>query len=238
MSLKNCNRENSSNPQLKSSIVHKPFATGTVNIFSPYRNKSNGQLSSSESLDKELNSEARSPSLEEAISDDCHWLDHLVNPWSIAAIAIILLANLVSGAVIWRNYLSSAGKVAKSESTLSSVDLTAAEFVPLNLSSLSMLDTVEDTAELKLTPIAPAEAPLDSSNLASDKYYYVLTEYIGDRSIALSRQKVKQVALVNLPQGTYVYLGAFTTKEQADRFVAQLQQEDFNAHVHPPKQAN
>ena len=231
MSSKNWNqKKSSSNPQLKSSIVHKPFATGTVNIFSPYRNKSDSQLSSERSLDSKPDSEARSPlSLEEANS--------LINPWSITAIAMILLVNLISGAVIWRNYRSSASEVVKSESTLSSVDLTAAEFVPLNLGSLSMLDTVEDIPEPKLTPITPAEAPLDGS-IASDKYYYVLTEYAGDRSIALSRQKVKQVALVNLPQGTYVYLGAFTTREQADSFVAQLQQENFTARVHPPKQLN
>ena len=224
-------KKSSTNPKLKSSIVHKPFSTGTVNFFHPHRQKSSGQLSTDEpSLDTELDLKATQSSLEEAVYSDRHWLNSWINPWSLSAIALIFLANLISGAVIWRNYRLSASEVTN-EAPLSSVDLTAKEFVSLNLGSLSMIDTVEDTiTEPKLKPIAPAQAPLD--NMASE-YYYVLTEYAGDRSLALSRQKVKQVALVNLPQGTFIYLGAFTTKEQADRFVAQLSQENFTAKVYP-----
>ena len=182
-------------------------------------------------LNTELDLKATQSTLEEPVYSDRHWLDSLINPWSITAIAIIFLANLVSGAVIWRNYRLSA-VVEESEPFSSSVDLTAAEFVPINLSTLSMLDTVEDTiTEPKLTPIAPSKAPLD--NLATSEYYYVLIEYAGDRSLALSRQKVKQIALVNLPQGMFIYLGAFTTKEQADRFVAQLSQENLTARLYP-----
>ena len=227
----NWTKKSSSNPKLKSSIVHKPFSTGTVNFFHPYRQKSNSQLSIDEPLNTELDLKATQSSLEEPVYSDRHWLDILINPWSLSAIAIIFLANLVSGAVIWRNYRLSA-VVEEPEPILSSVDLTAAEFVPINLSTLSMLDTVEDTiTEPKLTPIAPSEAPLD--NLATSEYYYVLTEYAGDRSLALSKQKVKQIALVNLPQGMFIYLGAFTKKEQADRFVAQLSQENFTARLYP-----
>ena len=231
----NWKQKSSSNPKLKSSIVHKPFSTGTVNFFHPYRQKSSSQLSTDEpSLDTELDLKAKSQSTsEEAVYSDRPWLNRLINPWSLGAIAMIFLANLVSGAVIWRNYRLSADRVKESESTLSSVDLTAEEFRPLNLGSLSMLETVEDTAtKPKLTPIAPAQAPLEN-NLTASEYYYVLTEYAGDRSLALSRQKVKQVALVNLPQGIFIYLGAFTTKEQADRFVVQLLQENFTARVYP-----
>lgn len=227
----NWTKKSSSNPKLKSSIVHKPFSTGTVNFFHPYRQKSNSQLSIDEPLNTELDLKATQSTLEEPVYSDRHWLDSLINPWSLSAIAIIFLANLVSGAVIWRNYRFSA-VVEEPEPILSSVDLTAAEFIPLNLSTLSMLDTVEDTiTEPKLTPIAPSKAPLD--NLATSEYYYVLTEYAGDRSLALSRQKVKQIALVNLPQGMFIYLGAFTTKEQADRFVAQLSQENLTARLYP-----
>ena len=32
-------KSSKANPNLKSSIVHKPFATGTINIFNPYRKK-------------------------------------------------------------------------------------------------------------------------------------------------------------------------------------------------------
>lgn len=226
----NWTKKSSSNPKLKSSIVHKPFSTGTVNFFHPYRQKSNSQLSIDEPLNTELDSKATQSTLEEPEKSDRHWLDSLINPWSLSAIAIILLANLISGAVIWRNYRLSA-VVEEPKAFSSSVDLTAAEFVPINLSTLSMLDTVEDTiSEPKLTPIAPSKAPLD---IATSEYYYVLTEYAGDRSLALSKQKVKQIALVNLPQGMFIYLGAFTTKEQADRFVAQLSQENFTARLYP-----
>lgn len=228
-------QKSSSNPKLKSSIVHKPFSTGTVNFFHPYRHKPSKKSSTDEtSLDTQLDFEAKTQStLEEAVKSDRYWLNSLINPWSLGAIAIIFLTNLVSGAVIWRNYRSSVDRVEESEPVLSSVDLTAAEFVPLNLGTLSMLETVKDSAtEEKLIPIIPAQAPLDN-NLAALEYYYVLTEYAGDRSLALSRQKVKQVALVNLPQGIFIYLGAFTTKQQADLFVAQLSQENFTARVYP-----
>ena len=223
-------KKSSSNPKLKSSIVHKPFSTGTVNFFHPYR-QNNSKLSKDEPLTESDLETTPSPK-DEPVYSDRHWVDSLINPWSITAIAIIFLANLVSGAVIWRNYRLSAKVVEESEPILSSVDLTIAEFVPLNLSTLSMLDTVEDTVtEPKLTPIAPAQAPLD--NLAASEYYYVLTEYAGDRSLAVSRQKVKQVALVNLPQGIFIYLGAFNTKEQAEQFIAQLKQENFTARLYP-----
>ena len=226
-------KKSSSNPKLKFSIVHKPFSTGTVNFFNPHRHKSSSQLSTDESLDTKLNSKATQTTSPEAANTDCYWLDSLINPWSLSAIAIIFLANLISGAVIWRNYRLIAKVVKESEPILSSVDLTFSEFVPLNLGTLSMLDTVEDTTtEPKLTPIAPAQAPLDN-HLAASKYYYVLTEYSGDRSLALSRQKVKQVALVNLPQGMFIYLGAFETKEQAEQFVDRLSQENFTARVYP-----
>ncbi len=223
-------KKSSSNPKLKSTIVHKPFSTGTVNFFHPHRHKSNSQLSTDEPLDNELDLKAKSQSTSEETAN-ARSLDSLINFWSLSAIAIIFLANLISGAVIWRNYRLSA-VVEEPEPILSSVDLTAAEFIPLNLSTLSMLDTVEDTVtEPKLTPIAPSKAPLD--NLADSEYYYVLTEYAGDRSLALSKQKVKQIALVNLPQGMFIYLGAFTKKEQADRFVVQLSQENLTAKVYP-----
>ena len=223
-------KKSSSNPKLKSTIVHKPFSTGTVNFFHPHRHKSNSQLSTDEPLDTELDLKAKSQSTSEETAN-ARSLDSLINFWSLSAIAIIFLANLISGAVIWRNYRLSA-VVEEPEAILSSVDLTAAEFIPLNLSTLSMLDTVEDTVtEPKLTPIAPSQAPLD--NLADSEYYYVLTEYAGDRSLALSKQKVKQIALVNLPQGMFIYLGAFTKKEQADRFVVQLSQENLTAKVYP-----
>ena len=239
MSLKNWHEKEktSSNPKLKSSIVHKPFATGTVNIFNPYRNKSSDRGSMPQnSIDSELQTSPHlsSPSLEESIYNN--WLNSLINSWTIVAIAIVLLTNLISGAAIWRDR-QRLYRVQESESSSipSSVDLSSAEFVPLELDTLSRIKLIEDSPKVSLTPITPARAPLD--NLATStidpQYHYVLTEYTGERSLSESRQKVKQVALVNLPQGIFIYLGAFTAKEQADEFVAQLVQEGFAAYVYP-----
>lgn len=227
-------KESPSNPNLKSSIVHKPFATGTVNIFNPYRNKySDRSPTSPTSSNAKLNLETASAEPQaEAVYDDRY--DSLINSWTIMAIAIVLLANLLSGAAIWRNHVR-ANSVRKSEPSPNSVDLSAAEFVPLNLGTLSMLKTVEDSPEVLLTPITPAQAPLNniSTSAVDSEYYYVLTEYTGDHSISRSRQKVEQVALVNLPQGTFIYLGAFTAREQADKFVVRLLKEGFAARVYP-----
>ncbi|MEM7756729.1 MAG: hypothetical protein AAF298_01160, partial [Cyanobacteria bacterium P01_A01_bin.40] len=118
-------------------------------------------------------------------------------------------------------------------------NLDSAEFVPLNLSTLSILDTSEDTVSGKATilePISPALAPINNTMALSainSPYYYVLSEYTGDHSLALARQKVKQVSLVNFPQGVFIYLGAFTEREQAEKFVLQLKQENFTAQIYP-----
>ncbi len=257
MSLKNSSdspKKSKTNSNVKSSIVHKPFATGTINIFNPYRsksnksnkpNQSNSQLSEPklflnaqlENID-ELESEIEPTEFED---QEQNWLDNLLNPWSISAIAVIFLANLISGAVIWRNYrLTSKTKVVEPVTTLGSANLATEEFVPLNLSTLSRLDTAKDIVAAEespvIEPISPALAPINNTvalSLVNSPYYYILTEYTGDRSLALARQKVKQVSLVNLTQGVFIYLGAFTDSEQAEEFISQLKQENFAAQIYP-----
>lgn len=217
------------NPHLKSSIVHKPFATGTVNIFNPHRQKSQERAIAS-NFDAEL-----AATSESTPAESNNWYDVLLNPWSICAIAVILSANLISGAVIWRSYHSTAKTEVQPELALGSADLTADEFVPLNLSTLSILKTTEDVAEaLAITPIAPALAPLNTTESAlNPEYYYVLSQYSGDRSLAIARQKVPQVSLVNFPEGVFIYLGAFREREQADEFISQLAAENFTAQIYP-----
>ena len=244
MSPKNSHNssEVKTNPNLKSSIIHQPFDTGTVNIFNPHRNKSKDRSNTPKLfLDVSLE-ELEEPKIDRALRSievedrDCG-LNKLLNPWSVSAIAIVFFANLISAAVIWRNYRSNAKtETVESVSTLGSANLATEEFVPLNLSTLSILDTVEDLVEEpEITPIAPALAPLNSAAISTldPEYYYVLTEYTGDRSLSLARQKVKQVSLVNFPEGVFIYLGAFKDKAQADKFVTQLEQENFNAQIYP-----
>ena len=259
MSLKNSSdlpKKSKTNSNVKSSIVHKPFATGTINIFNPYRRKSNkshqshqshqsnNQLSTPklflnaqlENLD-ELESEIEPTEFEDRQQN---WLDNLLNPWSISAITMIFLANLISGAVIWRNYrLANKTKAIEPVTTLGSANLATEEFVPLNLSTLSRLDTAEDIVAEEspvIEPISPALAPINHAvalSSVNSPYYYILTEYTGDRSLALARQKVKQVSLVNLTQGVFIYLGAFKELEQAEEFVSQLKQENFAPQIYP-----
>lgn len=256
-------QESKSNSQLKSSIVHKPFATGTINIFNPYRTKGKGnkadgqlatptlyldaQLEKSDQLapfsqadseaDIGLNSYEPTYDPTEAKDHQSHWLDWLFSPWSVSAIAVIFLANLISGAVIWRNYRSVANtKSVQPVTTLGSANIASEEFMPLNLGTLSRLKTAADGSESSVNaPIPPALAPINlAQSTVEPEHYYVLTEYTGDSSLALARQKVKQVSLVNFPQGVFIYLGAYQDREQAEEFVAHLQQENFVAHIYPP----
>ncbi|MBE9048184.1 hypothetical protein IQ255_27985, partial [Pleurocapsales cyanobacterium LEGE 10410] len=222
---------------------------GTINIFKPHRTKSeqaeeelsapklflNAQLEEIEKPAAKLPSEPELPEIEYR---EKNWLDSLFSPWGYVAIAMLLLANLVSGTVIWRNFRTASQTTPVDLLAVGKADLASDEFMPLNLSTLSMIETTEDIieeSELIATPISPALAPLNNLALSSanSEYYYILTEYTGDRSLSLARQKVGQVSLVNFPQGVFIYLGAFTNKEQADEFIFQLKQENLAAHIYP-----
>ena len=240
-------QESKTNANLKSSIVHKPFSTGTINIFNPHRqkdSKSAGQLAAPKLyLNAELENSSSlatnstaNPKPAEVEYHESSWLDRLLNPWTISAIAVIFLANLISGAVIWRNHqTASKPKPVKPAPTLGSANLATEEFMPLNLSTLSRLKTAEDLEEPTIIkPISPALAPINLAQSTIDpEYYYVLTEYSGDESLALARQKVEQVSLVNFPQGVFIYLGAYKERNQADQFITQLNAENFAARVYP-----
>ena len=243
------------NPDLKSSIVHKPFATGTINIFNPHRNKNSNKNKNSSQLSAPklfLNAELEKTSdelitqfepnleLDETEYRDRNWLDNLLSPWGISAIAILFLVNLVSAGFIWRNshITANSDPAEVPVSTVGNANFAAKEFVPLNLSTLGTIkspqEEVADSIE-DLTPIAPALAPIDNiANLSSDntQYHYVLTEYTGEQSLASAQKQVKQVSLVNFPQGVFIYLGAFKDRPDAEQFVSQLKQ-DISAHVYP-----
>ncbi|PSB10387.1 hypothetical protein C7B62_09665 [Pleurocapsa sp. CCALA 161] len=234
-------QESKSNSQLKSSIVHKPFATGTINIFNPYRTKGSptkDQLAGPKLyLDAQLESERLATYESAQVKyQPSHWLDRLLNPWSISAIAIVVLANLISGAVIWRNsHLRAGVKSVEAVATLGSANIASEEFMPLNLSTLSRLKMPESEIEPVVAPISPALAPINLTlSTIAERYYYILTEYNGDSSLTLAKQKVEQISLVNLPQGVYIYLGAYKDLAQAEQFITHLKQENFVAHIYPP----
>lgn len=235
------------NANLKNTLVHKPFATGTINFFKPHRDKSNRSDEESSAPKLFLNAQledlekpkTKPPSKSESAKSEyrARWSDSLFTPWGYVAIAMLLLTNLVSGTMIWHKTRTGSQSIPVVSNT-GKVDLASDEFVPLNLSTLSAIETTEDIieeSEIIATPISPALAPLNNLALSStnSEYYYILTEYTGDRSLSLARQKVGQVSLVNFPQGVFIYLGAFTNKEQADQFVFQLKQENFTAQIYP-----
>ncbi|MEL6580381.1 MAG: hypothetical protein AAFQ14_11560 [Cyanobacteria bacterium J06621_12] len=255
MSLKHqddLTQESPTNSHLKSSIVHKPFATGTINIFNPHRTKKNNSNSQLAAPKLFLNAELEKTELEKSeqitsLTDldaepaeieyhESSWLERLLNPWSVSAIAIIFLANLISGAVIWRNYrLAASIKLEQPIPTLGSANIATEEFMPLNLSTLSRLKTAENAEEATIIePISPALAPINlSQSTINPQYHYILTEYRGDSSLALVRQKVEHVSLVNLPQGVFVYLGAYKDRDEAERYIAHLEQANLAAQIYP-----
>lgn len=244
----------SANPNAKSSIVHKPFATGTINIFNPHRSKagtkpSPPKLFLNAELEQDLEKQKAElallesePTSDEIEYQDKSWIDNLLSPWGISAIAILFAINLISAGFIWRN---ARNKVVSSEekapvTKIGNNNFSEQEFIPLNLSTLGTIETLNeaeiDTISDVVTPIPPALAPLDNiAGLSSynTSHHYVLSTYRGEESLSLAQEKVEQVSLVNFPQGIFIYMGAFKNREDAEKFVDQLIQEDFSAHVYP-----
>ena len=253
------------NPNLKSSIVHKPFATGTINIFNPYRrkgkNKENENSSETKSnklsppklfLNAELEQDFEKRKAELELTElelepdeieyrDRNWIDSLFSPWGISAIAMLLSVNLISAGFLWRD---TRNRVAREENkapipTVGNRDFGDREFMPLNLSTLGAIDIIDDEeteSTPELIPIAPALAPIDniaSLSVFNSSYHYVLTEYTGETSLAAAQKQVKQVSLVNFPQGVFIYLGAFKDRKDAEQYVSQLKNNDLSAHVYP-----
>lgn len=248
------NQKTTANPNAKSSIVHKPFATGTVNIFNPHRSKTGGKPNPpklflnaelEQDLDKRkaelaLSSEVN-PIEEEIEYQDKSWIDNLLNPWGVSAIAILLAINLVSAGFIWRNARNRvpANQEKSPVSKIGNNNFSNQEFIPLNLGTLGTIKSIKEEERDStpgVSPIPPALAPLDNiSNLSSynTPHHYVLSTYTGEESLSLAQRKVEQVSLVNFPQGIFIYMGAFKNREDAEKFVSQLEQEDFPAHVYP-----
>lgn len=241
----NSSKKPATNKQVSSSIVHKPFDTGTINIFNPPRSNPNGESLSSKlvlnaALEKpappaELNAQLDSTTVEK------RWLDQILTPWGISAIALLLLANVISGVMIWRNpqRLVSTAELNNNSSnkTLAVVggsNLAQQEFVSLNLNNLSTISS-ENSINSTQTLIKPEIAASSSIPLAqiNPKYYYIVSEYTGDRSLKSARKQVKSVSLVNFPQGVFVYLGAFTEENAANDFVTKLKQTGVEAFIYP-----
>ena len=230
-------------PEKKSSLVHQPFPEHEINLFNPPRKNPNGYLSPARLYLDSILEEELTPIITNSSAGKSKVQKILQSPWTISSLAILLTANLVSGAfvLLHRQDAIQAAKAKSSEKVLTGPNLAAKEFIELNLSTLSTISSQKPTIkkpEVKKsitethTGYIPTYAahPLLSS---SKNYYYILTDYAGDRSLELAKAQVKQVSLVNLPQGIFIYLGAFEQKSQAEKFVTSLREEGMYAYVYP-----
>jgi hypothetical protein len=229
-----------------SSLVHLPFPTHEINFFNPPKSNPNGNLNGKLTLSVLLAEEQ--PELETLNNHKGH--HNLLSPWAISSILIVLLANVISGTIIFfQNQQKIAVNVSDNSSSqdFSSIggpNLAAAEFINLDLNTLSTISDpalIANKSSQKSDSVSNPLLSLKEDNQQTPKslgqletnYYYVFTEYSGDRSLALAKQKVNNVSLINFPQGVFIYLGAFPQKTHAQQFVAQLNKEGINAYVYP-----
>lgn len=236
------------NQKVATSIVHQPFETGTINIFNPFRSKSKSsgepvasKLVVNAVLEDSLTSQAFTAQLEPNTTET-KWLNKLLTPWSLSAIALLLLGNIISGITIWQNpeklittaEIDAAASQPESLSAVGSSNLAQQEFVTLDLDRLSTLSTPKtvNSTPTVLKPEIAASSPLPLAQLSS-RYYYIVTDYTGDHSLKSIRQVVESVSLVNFSPGVFVYLGAFTEENAARDFVAQLEQSGIDAFIYP-----
>ena len=232
-------QQSNSLSEKKSSLVHQPFPDHEINLFNPPKKNPNGYLSPAKLYLKDILEEE----LTSSSTDKIKGQNVLQNPWVISSLVIVLIANLVSGAFIFlhRQDAIEAAKAESSERLSTEPNLAAKEFIELNLSTLSTISSPEPANKESKSAKSITEAhagyiptyaahPLLSK---SKDYYYILTEYAGDRSLELAKTQVKQVSLVNFPQGIFIYMGAFEQKSQAEKFVASLKEEGMYAYVYP-----
>lgn len=267
----------SSEQKKPSTIVHKPFLTGQINIFNPPKANPNGRLASAKLLTKDRKKQPNNFLLEQVNKQT----ENYHNPWhsnnasseanhfpprkttfiAIAqrlplGLAIILVANILSAIVILNQRqkatISQEALIKQpTSSQVGNIDLSAKEFIDLQASSLSSIphnstnqdssfntndDATESILPLAIPPLNITQSPNNFTGAPfPTPYYYILSEYTGDRSLALAKEKVPNVSLVTLPEGVFIYMGAFGHKKLAQQFLEQLKQEGFYAYIYPPE---
>jgi hypothetical protein len=248
-------QSNNQNKQKTSGLVHQPFPDHEINIFNPPKNNPNGYISKSNSAferkkTSQLLFETETPQLSSPIPRN--WLDRKLNAWVISSVLMLLLTNIVAGIVIYIYQINTKIKFDQSHNfqPLNSPNLAAEEFIDLETTSLSNIalpqdkksnkaETNKSDVEPKIVPplaIPPTSIPNYPMGMASSinpNYYYILTEYTGEESLTLVQQKVANVSLVNFPQGVFIYLGAFSEKSQAEKYVARMKKQGIYAYIYP-----
>ena len=254
----------SSEQKKQSTIVHKPFRTGQINIFNPPKANPNGRLASAKLLTKDRKKQPNNFLLEQINKQTENYLNlwdsdnassessnFSLTKTSFIAIAIIIVANILSAIVLLnqksKTQISHEATIEQPNSSqVGNIDLSSKEFIDLKTSSLSSIrrapsseDSSPKTTEtepilpLAIPPVNLAQSPHHTGTQFFTQYYYILSEYTGDRSLALAKAKVPNVSLITLPEGVFIYMGAFGHKELAQQFLEQLKQEGFYAYIYP-----
>ena len=256
----------SSEQKKQSTIVHKPFLTGQVNIFNPPKANPNGRLASAKLLTKDTKKRAKNFLFEQINKQT----ENNLNPWEsdnassesnhfagkktiLIAIAIVIVANILSAIIIsnhkQKTQIASESAIKQpSSSQVGNIDLSSQEFIELKTSNLSSIPqpTTNENLDLNqseadpVTTLPLAIPPLNMTQSGNPfapqslaQYYYILSEYTGDRSLALAREKVPNVSLITLEEGVFIYMGAFGHKELAQQFLDKLKSEGFYAYMYP-----
>lgn len=237
----------------QSSIVQKPFQKGKVNLFHPPKKNPNGHLASSKLWDDKLShwEEAQSANKPEPQIVESNGF---FNAWKLSAIFIIIFSNIAvaTAILIEKKQSQSIALLAESEKPTyisGKTNLAAQEFIELNINSLKNISvgsaktapeniqtTPDNPIENLLLAVPPTNLPEDIVLPQAEndtKYYYILTQYTGDRSLEIAKTKVPNVSLVNFPQGMFIYMGAFTKKDLAHKFVKQLKDFGLEGYVYP-----
>jgi hypothetical protein len=177
-----------------------------------------------------------------------------LNSWKLSAIFLIILGNLIATTVIFLHKQKvelAASAVAKTSEIIEAgqTNLAEREFVELQLNNLKNIDI--SATEKKLTSLTLSQKQphhnlplaIPPTNLPQDlifpqaknnsQYYYILSEYNGDRSLEIAKTKVPNVSLINFSQGVFIYMGAFPQKEQAKEFIKHLKELGLESYIYP-----
>ncbi len=222
----------------------------SINLFNPPKSNPNGRLAASRLFDRGKGS--RLGSISDGVDKDGtaklsnNGAEYL-NFWRIGAISIILLVNMVSASVLLKDkfFKPTGSQELKPtpEILAGKTNLAAQEFITPSLNSLSSISTTikeSDTKRPVSPPLAipPTNLPnkgIISSSIASISYYYILVEYTGEESLQLAQEQVKNVSLVNFPQGIFIYLGAFSQKAAAEKFINKIKAKGLDGYIYYAK---
>ena len=189
----------SSEQKKQSSIVHKPFLTGQINIFNPPKASPNGRLASAKLLAKDTKKQQNNYLFEQINKQTENYLNlwqsdnassesnHFsLGKTSLIAIAMIFIANILSAIVILnqrqKTEISPETSIEQPNSSqVGNINLSSKEFIDLKASSLSSIQapTNQDSSLDTITtdePILPLAIPplnlAQNPHLTANQYYY------------------------------------------------------------------